>query len=100
MDKLKIALVGAGNRASGTYAPIIATLDDDLEFVAVCDVVEAMSSHRPYRPAKTTTDILKELKDGRGTKYDVSVVDVMLPMIEGGEFESVWNHRNSTNTAT
>jgi len=38
MDKLKIALVGAGNRASGTYAPIIATLDDDLEFVAVCDV--------------------------------------------------------------
>jgi predicted dehydrogenase len=39
MDKLKIALVGAGNRASGTYAPTIATLDDDLEFVAVCDVV-------------------------------------------------------------
>ena len=39
MDKLKIALVGAGNRASGTYAPIIATLDDDLEFVAVCDVM-------------------------------------------------------------
>jgi len=59
-----------------------------------------MSSHRPYRPARTTADILKELTDGRGTKYNVSVVDVMLPMIESGEFESVWNHRNSTNTAT
>jgi len=62
--------------------------------------VEAMSSHRPYRPARTTTDILKELKNGRGTKYDASVVDVMLPMIESGEFESVWNHRNSRKSTT
>jgi len=63
-------------------------------------VVEAMSSHRPYRPARTTLDILKELKGGRGTKYNTSVVDVMLPMIESGEFKSVWNRRNSRNTAT
>jgi len=68
--------------------------------LSVCDVVEAMSSHRPYRPARTTTDILKELKNGRGTKYDASVVDVMLPMIESGEFESVWNHRNSRKSTT
>ena len=72
----------------------------EVSILAVCDVVEAMSSHRPYRPARTTTDILKELKDGKGTKYNVSVVDVMLPMIESGEFESVWNHRNSISTAT
>jgi PAS domain S-box-containing protein len=71
----------------------------EVSILAVCDVVEAMSSHRPYRPARTTTEILKELKDGRGTKYDVSVVDVMLPMIESGEFNSVWNHSNSRNTA-
>jgi len=72
----------------------------EVSILAVCDVVEAMSSHRPYRPARTTADILKELTDGRGTKYNVSVVDVMMPMLESGEFESVWNHRNSTNTAT
>jgi PAS domain S-box-containing protein len=72
----------------------------EVSILAVCDVVEAMSSHRPYRPARTTTDILKELKGGRGTKYDASVVDVMLPMIESGEFKSVWNRRNSRNTAT
>jgi PAS domain S-box-containing protein len=59
--------------------------------LAVCDVVEAMSSHRPYRPARTTTDILKELTDGRGTKYNASVIDVMLPKIESGEFRSAWN---------
>jgi PAS domain S-box-containing protein len=72
----------------------------EVSILAVCDVVEAMSSHRPYRPARTTTDILKELKDGRGTKYNVSVVDVMLPMIESGEFNSVWNRRDSTSKAT
>jgi len=72
----------------------------EVNILAVCDVVEAMSSHRPYRPAMTTTDILKELKDGRGTKYNASVVDVMLPMIESGEFKSMWNFRNSRSTAT
>jgi PAS domain S-box-containing protein len=72
----------------------------EVNILAVCDVVEAMSSHRPYRPARTTTDILKELKDGRGTKYNASVVDVMLPMIESGEFKSMWNFRNSRSTAT
>jgi len=72
----------------------------EVSILAVCDVVEAMSSHRPYRPARTTMDILKELEDGRGTKYNASVVDVMLPMIESGEFKSVWNRRNSRNTAT
>lgn len=72
----------------------------EVSILAVCDVVEAMSSHRPYRPARTTTDILKELADGRGTKYNASVVDVTLPMIESGEFKSVWNCSNSKNTAT
>lgn len=72
----------------------------EVSILAVCDVVEAMSSHRPYRPARTTTDVLKELKNGRGTKYNASVVDVMLPMIENGEFRSIWNCRNSSSTAT
>jgi len=72
----------------------------EVSILAVCDVVEAMSSHRPYRPARTTTDVLRELKDGRGKKYNAGVVDVMLPMIESGEFRSTWNCRNSKSTAT
>jgi PAS domain S-box-containing protein len=71
----------------------------EVTILAVCDVVEAMSSHRPYRPARTTMDVLKELKDGRGTKYNASVVDVMLPMVESGEFSSLWNCRNSRSMA-
>jgi PAS domain S-box-containing protein len=66
----------------------------EVKILAVCDVVEAMSSHRPYRPARTTVEVLKELTDGRGTKYDASVVDVMLAMIESEEFQYVWNRKN------
>jgi len=53
----------------------------------VCDVVEAMSSHRPYRPAKDIDEVLQEIKNGRGTKYDADVVDIMLQVIESGEFQ-------------
>jgi len=66
----------------------------EVNILAVCDVVEAMSSHRPYRPARTTVEVLQELRDGRGTKYDASVVDVMLAMIESEEFEYAWNRQN------
>jgi PAS domain S-box-containing protein len=75
-------------------------LGPEVSILAVCDVVEAMSSHRPYRPARTTRDVLKEIKDGRGTKYNVSVVDAMLPMIESGEFRRAWNGRSSKSAAT
>jgi len=54
--------------------------------LGVCDVVEAMSSHRPYRPARSE-EVLEEIKNGRGTKYDANVVDAMLRIIEGGEFD-------------
>lgn len=72
----------------------------EVSILAVCDVVEAMSSHRPYRPARTTTHILEELADGRGTKYNADIVDVMLPKIESGEFRSMWNCGNSESIAT
>ena len=38
MDRVKIALVGVGNRGRNTYLPIIQILNRDLEFAAVCDV--------------------------------------------------------------
>jgi len=55
--------------------------------LGVCDVVESMSSFRPYRPARSIEEVLEEIKDGKGTKYDPAVVDIMLQIIEGGEFE-------------
>ncbi|HBK61121.1 MAG TPA: hypothetical protein DDZ84_10065 [Firmicutes bacterium] len=43
--------------------------------VAVADVVEAMSSHRPYRPALGLDAALDEIRKNRGRLYDPGVVD-------------------------
>ena len=42
--------------------------------LAVADVVEAMSSHRPYRPALGVEAALAEVSAGAGCLYDAQVV--------------------------
>lgn len=54
----------------------------EAKIIAVADVVEAMSSHRPYRPSLGMHAALKEIRDGRGTKYDPQVVDACLELFE------------------
>ena len=46
--------------------------------VMVADVVEAMSSHRPYRPALGIEQALAEIGRGRGTAFDADVTDARL----------------------
>jgi putative two-component system response regulator len=46
--------------------------------LAVADVVEAMASHRPYRPALGIDKALDEIRKGRGRLYDPDVVDICL----------------------
>ena len=46
--------------------------------IAVADVVEAMSSHRPYRVSLGIGAALSEIENGRGTLYDAEVVDACL----------------------
>lgn len=46
--------------------------------MAVADVVEAMSSHRPYRPALGIMPALSEIDRGRGSVYDPAVVDACM----------------------
>jgi len=48
----------------------------EARILAVADVVEAMVSHRPYRPAHGIEVALEEIKKNRGTHYDPDVVDV------------------------
>ena len=57
----------------------------EVRILAVCDVAEAMSSHRPYRPARTKDEVLEELRGGRGAKYDPLVVDIVCDMLEKDE---------------
>ena len=46
--------------------------------IAVADVVEAMASHRPYRPSLGIEAALAEIECGRGTVYDADVADACL----------------------
>ena len=46
--------------------------------MAVADVVEAMASHRPYRPAIGLKQALKEIRDERGILYDSDAVDACI----------------------
>jgi PAS domain S-box-containing protein/putative nucleotidyltransferase with HDIG domain len=56
--------------------------------VAVADVVEAMASHRPYRPALGIAAAVTEIGHGRGTLYDAVVCDVCLDALgEGFAFD-------------
>jgi putative two-component system response regulator len=50
----------------------------EARILAVADVVEAMASHRPYRPALGIDKALDEIRRGRGVQYDAEVVDVCL----------------------
>jgi PAS domain S-box-containing protein/putative nucleotidyltransferase with HDIG domain len=48
--------------------------------LAVSDVVEAMSSHRPYRSSLGIDKALEEIAKNRGVLYDESVVDACLKL--------------------
>jgi len=50
--------------------------------LAVADVVEAMASHRPYRPNLGIEAALQEITSGRGVLYDPEVVDACLRLFK------------------
>jgi putative two-component system response regulator len=52
--------------------------------LAVADVVEAMSSHRPYRPALGIEAALTEIRERAGVKYDADVVAACVRAFEQG----------------
>ena len=56
----------------------------EARILAVADVVEAMSSHRPYRPGLGLDQALAEIERGRGKAYDTIVVDACLRMLQRG----------------
>jgi PAS domain S-box-containing protein/putative nucleotidyltransferase with HDIG domain len=54
----------------------------EARIVGVADVIEAITAHRPYRPALGIDLALKEIKDKRGEFYDSRVVDACLKLAE------------------
>ncbi len=55
--------------------------------LAIADVVESMSSHRPYRPALGIDAALREILDKKGSLYDPFAVDVCLRLFAEKEFD-------------
>ncbi len=47
----------------------------EARIMAVADIVEAMTSHRPYRPALGIDIALEEISKNREVLYDPEVVD-------------------------
>ncbi len=58
----------------------------EAKILSVADVVEAMSSHRPYRPALGLDLALREIKQQRGILYDRDVVDACLRLLQNSQF--------------
>jgi len=59
----------------------------EARIIGVTDVVEAMSSHRPYRPALGIDKALEEISQNKGILYDPKVVDTCLRVFKEKEFK-------------
>jgi response regulator RpfG family c-di-GMP phosphodiesterase len=87
----RLGYVVSGMASSGEEAvkkaeeihPDLVLMDIVLEarILAVADVVEAMSSHRPYRPALGQDKAMEEISQNKGILYDPKVVDACLKVL-------------------
>ncbi len=59
----------------------------EAKIMGVADVVEAMSSHRPYRPALGIGKALEEISQNKGIIYDPKVVAVCLKLFKEKGFK-------------
>lgn len=60
---------------------------EEARIIAVADVVDAITSHRPYRPGKGVEEALAEIEAGRGTRYDPLVADACIQIIRHEGFK-------------
>ena len=59
----------------------------EAKILAVADVVEAISSHRPYRPALGLERALEEISQNRGRLYDPAAVEACLKIFSQRKFD-------------
>ena len=59
----------------------------EARILTVADVVEAMASHRPYRPSLGIDAALQEIEQQRGILYDEQIVDACLTLFREKNFQ-------------
>lgn len=57
----------------------------EARIIAVADVADAITAHRPYRAALGPEAAIAELRHGRSTLYDPLIVDTCLGILEAGD---------------
>ena len=60
---------------------------NEARILSVADVVEAIASHRPYRPALGLKKALEELEKGRDSRYDSRAVDACIQVLDEKQFK-------------
>lgn len=59
----------------------------EARIIAVADVLEAITSHRPYRPALGLDKAIEVLCEGRGTAFDATVIDTCMNLVKNNQLE-------------
>lgn len=63
----------------------------EAKIIGLADTVEAITSHRPYRPAFDADFAITEVKKYRGKHYDLDVMDAFLDLVENDGYQLI-NH--------
>ena len=58
----------------------------EAKVLAVADVVEAIASHRPYRPAYETEEAMSEITEKQGILYEPIVVESCLKLFKDKKY--------------
>lgn len=66
--------------------------------VSVLAAYQAMTSARPYRPALSRAEAIRELKNGAGTQFDPKIVDVFVKILENQKGLNNEQNRNEVQT--
>jgi len=64
----------------------------EARILAVSDVLEAISSHRPYRAALGIKKAKEELLKGSGSKYDKGIVNIVSNLIDKNNAVPFWTY--------
>jgi putative nucleotidyltransferase with HDIG domain len=59
----------------------------EARILAIADVIEAMASHRPYRPSMGIEIALREVESNSGLLFDSTIVDVALKLFHDKEYQ-------------
>jgi PAS domain S-box-containing protein len=59
----------------------------EARIIGIADVVEAMSSHRPYRPSLGIDAALDEIRQNKGSLYEPEIVDACLKIFKENRYD-------------